>query len=254
MMMIEVYAIINATPDSFYSGSRVLCREQIAQAARTAIAQGADVLDVGGYSTRPGHSEVSAEEEYRRLSGAISVIREECGDAVRLSVDTFRAGIVDRLYDKFGEFVVNDVSGGCPEMFETVGKRGLSYVMMSNHATINEIVDFFERQIPMAKEYGVRDIMVDPGFGFGKSVDQNFDLLHRLSELKRFDGTALFVGLSRKSLIWRTLNSTPQESLNGTTVLHTIALQQGADILRVHDTAQAKECIKLFEATTKHRD
>ncbi len=248
----EVWTIINATPDSFFEGSRANSDKEIIEAATKAIEEGASRLDIGGLSTRPGHTIIDEQEELKRLENAIGIIKSEFPD-FPLSVDTFRASVVERLYDSFGEFVVNDIEGGIndPEMLDTVARLGLKYVMMSNDATIESMEQFFECQIGVAVAKGVKDIVIDPGFGFGKTVEQNFSVLCGLETLKRF-GLPIFVGVSRKSMIWRTLNITPNDALNGTTTLNFACLERGATILRVHDTKEAVEAIKLYNALLTH--
>lgn len=245
--MIEIYGIINATPDSFFAGSRAGSEGAIVEAALRAVEGGADVLDVGGYSTRPGYSDVSEEEEFSRLSFALGVIRREF-PRVRLSVDTFRSGVVRRLYDLYGEFVVNDVEGGVRDggMLPLVGELSLSYVMMSSGASIGGISDFFERQVAVARGCGVEDIMLDPGFGFGKSLEENYGVLSGMERLRVF-GLPIFVGVSRKSMIWRPLGVSADEALGGTMALNFAALERGADILRVHDVREARDVVTLYE-------
>ncbi len=247
MSKIEVYSIINATPDSFYSGSRVNGEREILRAAERALTDGCDYLDIGGFSTRPGYTEVDLEQEYARLFYTIRVIRREFSDA-KFSIDTFRSEIVRRLYDSFGEFVVNDIQGGKydMEMIPLVASLSLRYILMSSDPTVESICEFFTKQIAKGKDYGLEDIVLDPGFGFGKSVEQNFNLLSRLGELNSY-GLPLFVGLSRKSMIWRSLDTLPENALTGTIALNFAALERGATILRVHDTLEAVECIKLYE-------
>lgn len=245
---VALWAIINATPDSFFGGSRAVSEGQIVAAALRAIEQGATRLDIGGFSTRPGFTLVTEAEELRRLRGAISVIKREVGD-FPLSVDTFRSSVVEALYDEFGDFVVNDIEGGARDgaMYATVGRLALTYVMMSQDATIESMLSFFDSSISRARECGVGSIILDPGFGFGKSVEQNYECLARLGELGCFS-LPILAGLSRKSMIWRTLGITADEALNGTSVLNFAALERGATILRVHDTLEAAQCVKLFNS------
>ncbi len=218
--------------------------------AQEAIEQGASVLDVGAYSTRPSHSPVPLEEECSRLTHAVQIIRREVSAQVPISIDTFRAEVVQRVYDKFGEVIVNDIEGGAQdkEMLPTVGRLGLRYVMMSSGATMPDVLSFFATQLQAAHDCGVREIDLDPGFGFGKNLEQNFAILRELHMIKeRFPAEKLFVGLSRKSMIYKPLGTDPQGALSGTTVLHFAALQQGADVLRVHDTLPAVQTIKLHQ-------
>lgn len=245
---VELWSIINVTPDSFFGGSRAQSEGQVVDAARAAIEQGATRLDIGGFSTRPGFAFVDESEELARLRGAISVIRREVGD-FPLSVDTFRSSVVEALYDEFGGFVVNDIEGGLNDgaMFATVGRLALGYVMMSQQATIDSMISSFESALVRARDCGVRSLILDPGFGFGKSLAQNYECLARLGDLERFS-LPILVGLSRKSMICRELGITPDEALNGTSVLNFAALERGATILRVHDTLAAAQCVKLFNA------
>ncbi len=247
MKKIEIYAILNLTPDSFFEGSRV-GEGQLHSRIEEALVQGADVLDIGGFSTRPGHQEVSESEELRRLRWGLKVLKEY--PAARISIDTFRPAVVQQLYDEFGPFVVNDIGGGEPQMLRTVGQLGLDYVLMSSGATVAEVDAFFERKVLEISELGVGNVMLDPGFGFGKTRAQNFEVLGGMERFLRF-GLPIFVGISRKSMIFRTLGTSPAESLNGTTALHMMALERGATILRVHDVGPARECITLFEETQK---
>lgn len=246
-MAIEIYGIINATPDSFFVGSRVESQRAIIEAAHKALSDGADILDIGGYSTRPGYSDVPVDEEYRRLYEAISIIKREFPEA-RISVDTFRSEIVRRVYDDFGSFVVNDIQGGVHDkgMLPIVGELSLPYVMMSYDATIESMIEFFTSQIAVAENYGVSEIMLDAGYGFGKTLEENFTVLKNQYKLKIFN-RPIFAGLSRKSMIWKSLGTTPLEALNGTTALNFAALERGATILRVHDVKEARQCATMYE-------
>lgn len=243
----EVWTIINATPDSFFEGSRAQSDSQVAQRALEAMAEGASTLDIGGMSTRPGFQDVDPLIEKERLVGAILAIKRVLPEA-RISIDTFRSEVVESLYETFGKFTVNDISGGQADknMFETVARLDLPYVMMSQDPTIDTMLDFFEKNIQKAERAGIQDIILDPGFGFGKSLEQNFQVLAGMNRLKQF-GLPILVGISRKGMIWRTLGLDPGQALNGTTALHFELLGQGADILRVHDTKPAWETIKLYE-------
>ncbi len=247
MSRVQIYSIINATPDSFYGGSRVSGEREILSAAERALSEGCDVLDIGGFSTRPGHSDVPLEEEYARLYYALRVIREEFPLA-KISIDTFRSEVVRRLYDNFGDLIVNDIEGAKsdPDMLPLVASLGLTYILMASEPTIEATSAFFATQISKAKDYGLEDILLDPGFGFGKTIEQNYEILRRMETLTHF-GLPLFVGLSRKSMIWRSLSIEPEGALNGTTALNFAALERGASILRVHDTREAVECVRLFE-------
>ncbi len=246
--MQEIFSIINATPDSFFSGSRKQSESEIIGAAIQAVTEGATVLDVGAYSTRPGFVDVPIEEEFARLDRALSAIRGELPDTP-ISIDTFRSEVVKRIYDKYGEVIVNDIEGGVrdAQMYSTVGRLGLRYVMMSMQSTMAEMVEFFRVQIARAKECGVREIDIDPGFGFGKTLEQNYQIFNEMTTLKEhFTEHKLFVGVSRKSMIFKVLECTPQDALWGTVALGFGALERGADILRVHDTLPAAHSIKLY--------
>ena len=261
-----VMAIVNVTPDSFFAGSRRQSEAEIATATERAVRDGAGIIDLGGYSSRPGADDVSTEEEFGRLESGFRRVREVAGEAFPVSVDTFRAEVVERLYDRFGAFVVNDISAGELDsaMLRTVGRLGLPYVAMHMRGTpqtmtaqtdypaerggvVGEVVRYFVRKAAELREGGVGDWMLDPGFGFAKTPTQNFELLGRMDELAVF-GVPILVGLSRKSLIWRTLGTGPEEALNGTSVLNWEALRRGASVLRVHDVREAVETVRLFRA------
>lgn len=243
----EVWSIINVTPDSFFEGSRAQSEAEIVAAARRAVDQGADVLDIGAYSTRPGHNEVSQAEELQRLDRALTAIRGELPD-VALSIDTFRSSVVRSLHHNFGHFIVNDVQSGTvdKEMYATVGELNLPYVMMSSEPTMDAMLAFFDTMIPRAEGCGIDRIIIDPGFGFGKEVSQNYDILRRMHELQRY-GKEILAGISRKSMIYLILQTTANHAAHGTTALHWAALAEGTTILRAHDTLSAKQTIKLYE-------
>lgn len=260
----RIMGILNITPDSFYSGSRLSGDSGIINAALKMISEGADILDVGGYSSRPGAKDVVAEEEGRRVFGAIKLILKEIPGAI-VSVDTFRAEIAREAVEGCGALMINDISGGeaDPEMFNVVTKLNVPYILMHMRGTpgnmqnftdyddiIADVMKWFGDRIFELHSRGVKDIIIDPGFGFAKTVDQNFEMLRRLGEFS-VAGLPLLAGLSRKSTIWKTLGVTPEEALNGTTVLNTIALMNGADILRVHDVKEAAEAIRLFGEVRK---
>jgi dihydropteroate synthase len=251
--------ILNVTPDSFYRGSRYCSDNEVLEAAIRMIEEGADILDVGGFSSRPGAADISEEEEGRRVLPAIKLIVKELPDAV-VSVDTFRAAIASEAVLGCGARIINDISGGeaDSEMFSIVGKLNVPYIMMhmrGNPRTMQDnliyddivadILKWFGERIYRLQEAGVKDIIIDPGLGFSKSVQQNFELLRRLSDFA-IAGLPVLIGVSRKSMIWKTLKITAGEALNGTTVLNTVALLNGADILRVHDVKEAVETVKLF--------
>lgn len=265
----RVMAIINVTPDSFFAGSRRQTEAEIAASVSKALQDGADLIDLGGYSSRPGAEDVSEDEEHRRLESGFRVVREVAGADYPVSVDTFRAGIVEKLYHTFGPVIVNDITAGehDPDMLATVGRLGLPYMAMHMRGTprtmagmtdyptetggvTGEVLRYFVRKIAQAREAGIKDLILDPGFGFAKTVAQNFELLRHLGELSVF-GLPVLAGLSRKSLVWRTLGVTPGEALNGTSMLNWEALRQGASVLRVHDVREAVEAVRLFEAYNK---
>lgn len=249
----QVMGIINITSDSFYADSRCETKEAILSKVNQFLSEGASIFDLGACSTRPGSAPVSEEEEMARMEFALKVIRETHPD-ICLSVDTFRASVARMAGKEYNVQIINDVYGCDPKMAETVAELGCTYVYM--HATevdssspnelIRKIFTFFAEGIQSLQEKGVRDIIIDPGFGFGKTMDQNFELLALTHELKALN-CPILVGISRKRMIWQTLDITPEDALNGTTVLNTMALSQGADILRVHDVKEAKQCIDLFD-------
>ncbi len=256
----KVMGILNITPDSFFRGSCYNSDGEIIGAAGKMISDGAAMLDVGGYSSRPGASDISPEEEGRRVIGAIKLIRREFPDSV-ISVDTFRSDIALRAVEEAGADMINDISGGNADsdMFSIVARVNVPYIMMhmqGEPATmqnnpvyddiIADILKFFAERIFRLRSAGVKDIIVDPGFGFGKTIMHNFELLRRLDDLS-ITGLPLLAGISRKSMIWKTLGIKADDALNGTTALHSLALFKGADILRVHDVKEAIQTIRLIE-------
>jgi dihydropteroate synthase len=256
----RVMGILNITPDSFYKGSRYNTDEEIIMAATRMIKDGADILDIGGYSSRPGAADIQGDEESRRVLKAIKIIRREFPDAV-ISVDTFRAEIAREAVLGCGAQIINDISGGDGdgEMFGTIEKLNVPYILMhmqGNPRTMQlkpvyddivaDILKWLGERIFKLKSLGVKDIIIDPGFGFGKTIEQNFEILRGLADFS-IAGLPLLAGMSRKSMIWKTLELSADEALNGTAVLNTIALVKGADILRVHDVKEAVQAIRLFE-------
>ncbi|RCR66026.1 dihydropteroate synthase [Larkinella punicea] len=253
-----VMGILNINADSFYAGSRILSVDQAVERAGIMLSEGASLLDIGGYSTRPGAADISEAEETNRILPIIEALIHHFPD-VWISVDTFRSAVARQAVEA-GAVLINDVSGGTldPQMFETVARLGVPYVlmhmrgtpqtMMTQHTVYNNLVPdvLFELQQQLAtlRALGQKDVLIDPGFGFAKTPQQNFQLLNQLEAFQMFDAPVL-VGLSRKSTIWRTLNIQPEDALNGTTVLNTLALTKGADILRVHDVREAMEAITL---------
>lgn len=247
-----IMGIVNITPDSFFEASRCQDDEKIIAQTTKMLAQGASIIDVGACSTRPGSAPVSEEEEMRRMRHALHIIRSQFPD-VTLSIDTFRASVAQMSVKEFGAQIINDVYGCDEKMYDTVAKLGCSYVLMhckevnstSHEELLKKIFTFFATEIEKLTSKGVKDIIVDPGFGFGKTMEENFALLNMTSQLKSL-GYPILVGISRKRMIWQTLDITPAEALNGTTVLNTLALTQGADILRVHDVLEASQCVELY--------
>ena len=259
----KVMGVINITPDSFYSGSRVTDEKNIIRTAVKMAEDGADILDIGGYSSRPGADDISVEEEKRRVLKAIRIVSREMPDKI-ISVDTFRAEIAREAISA-GAHIINDISGGEADnnMYGYVEKMNVPYIMMhmqGNPRTMQknpvyddvvaDILKWFGERIFRLQSAGVKDIIIDPGFGFGKTVDQSFEMLQRLGDFSVAD-LPLLVGISRKSLIWKTLNITPEEALNGTSVLNAVALLNGADILRVHDVREAVQAVRLIKEIKK---
>jgi dihydropteroate synthase len=256
----KVMGIINLTPDSFFEGSRVKnSKDSILSQAKKMMADGADFLDLGGYSTRPGAEEISVGEEIDRVVPAISWIKEIFPEAL-ISIDTFRGEVAKHAIEA-GADLINDVSSGNldSKMLQVVADSGLPYIAMHLKGNpknmqqmteytelVPEILYFFSEKVENFKKLGIKDVIIDPGFGFAKNLDQNFELLKNLNSFNVF-GIPLLAGLSRKSMIYKTLGNSPQEALNGTTALNMFALTQGANILRVHDVKEAKETIKLYE-------
>lgn len=258
-----VMGIVNVTPDSFFSGSRNTTEEQVHARVAAALEEGAAMLDVGGYSSRPGAADVSAEEEFERVALGVGIVRK-LSPTLPVSIDTFRAEVAARIVERFGAVIVNDISAGelDPEMIPTVARLRVPYIAMHMRGTPStmqqmtdyddvtaEVVRYFSHKTDELVRAGVNDVILDPGFGFAKSVEQNFSLLSRLAEL-RLLGRPLLAGVSRKTMIWKTLGVTPEEALNGTTALNWECLRQGASILRVHDVREAVEVVKLFKAVT----
>jgi dihydropteroate synthase len=254
----KVMGIMNISPDSFYKGSRYISDEDILNAAGKMLKDGADILDVGGYSSRPGAPDVPNEEEKRRVLNAIKLISGEFPGAV-ISVDTFRADIAEEAVGECGAHIINDISGGEADarMFQVVQRLNVPYILMHMRGdprtmqdnpvysdVIADILKWFGERIFRLRSAGVKDIIIDPGFGFGKTIGHNFELLNRLGDFS-IAGLPLLVGVSRKSMIWKTLGITADDALNGTTVLNSVALLKGADILRVHDVLEAVQAVRL---------
>lgn len=256
----QVMGILNVTPDSFYSGSRMQTEEEIAARARQILNEGASIIDIGAYSSRPNAEHISAEEEMRRLRTGLEIVNRNHPDAL-ISVDTFRADVAEQCVKEYGVAIINDISAGEMDhrMFRTVAELGVPYIIMHMQGTpqtmqkepsyenfLKEVFLYFARKVQQLRDLGVKDILLDPGFGFGKTLEQNYELMARLEEFSLFE-LPLLVGVSRKSMIYKLLGGTPQDSLNGTTVLDTVALMKGANILRVHDVREAVEAVRIVE-------
>lgn len=255
----RVMGILNVTPDSFYAGSRVQTEEEIANRARQILDQGADIIDVGAYSSRPNAEHISASEEMRRLETGLKIIRTNHPDAI-ISVDTFRADVAEWCVRSYEVDIINDIAAGQMDeaMFPLVARLGVPYIMMHMKGTpqnmqlqphydnlIQEVFLYFAERVQRLRDLGAKDLILDPGFGFGKTLEHNYALMNHLEDFSIFE-LPLLVGVSRKSMIYRLLNSTPQEALNGTTVLNTVALLKGANILRVHDVSVAMEAVRII--------
>lgn len=258
----RVMGIVNVTPDSFFAGSRTQTEADIARRVEQLLTEGADILDLGGYSSRPGAADVSPAEECERLRLGLSVIRRVCPDAV-VSVDTFRADVARMCVEEYGTAIINDISGGelDAEMFPTVARLGVPYILMHMQGTpqtmqdkpryddlLRDVFLYFARKVQQLRDLGQKDIILDPGFGFGKTLEDNYTLLAHLEEFASVFQLPVLVGVSRKSMITKLLGITPAEALNGTTVLNTLCLTKGAAILRVHDVRPAVEAVRLVQA------
>ena len=256
----QVMTIVNVTPDSFFAGSRTPDWLDVERRVREAVEAGASVIDVGGYSSRPGADEVSPEEEWRRVDLGVGAVRSLSPD-LPVSIDTFRSSVAARTIHKYGKVIINDISAGelDPLIVDVAAEHDVPYVAMHMKGDprtmqsmtdyrdiVAEVVDYFRERTAQLRERGVRRIVVDPGFGFAKTLEQNYELLrglHRLAEL----GYPVLAGVSRKSMIYKLLGTTPAEALNGTTALHWECLRQGAVILRAHDTREAVEVVRMFD-------
>lgn len=260
-----VMGIVNLTPDSFHAPSRASTDRQLTEAVKRHLDGGAQIIDIGGYSSRPGADDVDVKLETFNVLWGIERIKSAFGDELPLSIDTFRASVVRKAVERYGTVIVNDITAGegDPEMLDVVAEYKLPYVAMHMRGTpatmqtltdyrdvVAEVIDYFCRRMELFAQRGLEDVIIDPGFGFAKTTEQNFELLRRLDEFAIF-GRPLLAGLSRKGMIWRTLESSPADALNGTTALNMVALERGANILRVHDSREASEAIKLFEAMQK---
>lgn len=256
----QVMGILNVTPDSFYAGSRAETEKDITARLQQIIEEGASIIDIGGYSSRPNAENISVAEEMNRLRTGLELIRRHCPDAI-VSVDTFRSDVARMCVEEYGTAMINDISAGQMDerMFTTIAQLGIPYIIMHMQGTpqdmqknpcyenlLKEVFYYFSEKVQKLRDLGVKDIVLDPGFGFGKTLDHNYKLMNHLEEFGLFE-LPLLVGVSRKSMIYNLLETNPEEALNGTTVLHTIALQKGANILRVHDVKAAVEAVKIVE-------
>ena len=253
----QVMGILNVTPDSFYAGSRKQTEREIAQRALEITAQGGSMIDIGAFSTRPGATEVSTDEEARRLRTALAIVRREVPNAV-ISVDTYRPALARKCITEWGADIINDVSEGGitgivdtpiheeENMFDIVGELGCPYILMSIKPTLQSMMKAFAGEIQQLRDRGAKDIILDPGFGFGKTLQQNYSIMADLAELQSLS-LPILVGISRKSMIFKLTGGTPSTSLPGTTALNTMALERGAAILRVHDVAEAVQAVTVAQ-------
>lgn len=251
----KVMGILNATPDSFFAGSRRQTEAEIADRANEIMEQGGTIIDVGAFSTRPGAGEVSEQEETERLRHALAIVRREQPDAV-LSVDTYRPAVARMCVEEFGADIINDVSEGGitgivntpiheeESMFETVARLRVAYILMSVKSDLYSMMKAFAAEVQQLRDLGMKDVILDPGFGFGKTLEQNYRIMDGMDRLHEL-GLPLLVGISRKSMISRVLQTDASDALNGTTVLNTIALLKGASILRVHDVRECVEAVRI---------
>lgn len=259
----KVMGILNVTPDSFYELSRTKTEETILMRAEKMLKDGADFLDLGGYSSRPDAEDVSEDTELQRIIPAIELLTKNFPEAI-ISIDTFRSNVAEKSIEA-GAAVVNDISAGSldEKMMEIIARHQVPYIMMHMRGTpktmktlnkyenmLQEILFYFSQKIRKARELGINDLIIDPGFGFAKNIEQNFELMSKLQLFEILE-LPLLVGISRKSFIYKTLGGEPQDALNGTTVLNTLALSKGASILRVHDVKEAVECVKLVSRIKK---
>lgn len=262
-----VMGILNITPDSLYAGSRMQTEAEITARAQQILDEGAGIIDIGAYSSRPNAENVSPHEEMERLRMGLEILRKTHPGAV-ISVDTFRADVARMCVEEYGVAIINDIAAGemDTDMFRTVAELNVPYIMMHMQGTpqnmqkhphydnlLKEVFLYFAQKVQQLRDLGMKDIILDPGFGFGKTVEHNYELLAHLEEFRVFE-LPLLVGVSRKSMIYRLLGGTPQDALNGTTVLDTICLLKGADILRVHDVREAVETVKIVEAMRRNGD
>lgn len=257
-----VMGIVNVTPDSFYDGNNYCTEVKLLKRCETILSEGAGIIDIGAVSTRPGSQPVDSREEHKRLDSALTLVRKHFPGAF-ISIDTYRAEVAENMVKEFGVDFINDISAGelDKNMFDTVARLRVPYILMHmqgtpetmqdhpvyNHDPVAEIIAYLSGRLNRLRLAGVNDVIIDPGFGFGKTIDDNYRILRRLKEFSIFQ-LPILVGVSRKSMIYQLLQTDPPHALNGTTTVHTLALLQGADILRVHDVREAMECIKIVQA------
>lgn len=257
----RVMGILNITPDSFYADSRKQTEKDIIARIHQILDEGGDFIDIGAYSSRPDASDVSPKEEMERLKYGLEILRNECPKAV-VSVDTFRADVAKMCVEEYGAALINDIAAGQmdPEMFSTIAQLKVPYIMMHMQGTpqnmqknphydnpVKEIILYFAEKIEKLRASGVKDLIIDPGFGFGKTLAHNYEILDKLEELQMFQ-LPILIGVSRKSMVYKLLGGGPEDALNGTTALHAIALMKGTRILRVHDVKAATETVRIFQA------
>ena len=261
----QVMGILNCTPDSFYAGSRKQTEKEIIDRANQIIAEGGSIIDIGAYSTRPGAAEVSEEEEMKRLRFALSLVRKEHPDSI-ISIDTYRAKVAQMSVEEYGADIINDVSEGgltgivdtpleqtddvYPEIFRMMGQLKVPYILMSVQGNLHDMIKNFSKEVQQLRDLSVKDIILDPGFGFGKDIQANYDILSDMDELRCFE-LPILVGVSRKRMIHQLLDISVDEALNGTTIVNTISLMNGANILRVHDVKEAVQAVKIVEQLSK---
>lgn len=258
----QVMAILNITPDSFYAESRQQTEEEIRTRVQQIVDDGAQMIDIGAYSSRPGADDVSPDEEMRRLSHGLQIVNK-LAPQLPVSVDTFRADVARMAVEEYGVDIINDISGGemDPHMFRTVAQLNVPYILMHMQGTpqnmqdnpqytdfLREVFLYMSQRVNRLRDMGVKDIILDPGFGFGKTLEENYELMNHLEDFHEFE-LPILVGISRKSMIYKLLETNPQNALNGTTVLNTIALMKGASILRVHDVRPAVEAVRIYTKT-----
>lgn len=256
----KVMGILNVTPDSFYAQSRLQTEKEIILRLQEMENEGASIMDIGAYSSRPNAQHISIEEEMERLRNCLTLVNKECPNAI-VSIDTFRADIAKMCVEEYGAAMINDISAGNmdKQMFATIAQLGVPYIIMHMQGTpqdmqsaphydnlLKEVFYYFSEKISKLRDLGVKDIILDPGFGFGKTLEHNYQLMNHLEEFSTFE-LPLLVGISRKSMIYKLLGTSPEEALNGTTALNTISLLKGANILRVHDVKAAVEAVNIVE-------